>query len=558
MNSEKQNAEESKNSKLTKIKFSIIAITAIIIVAMAISPVILQNDTFYTIKIGEHIVNTKKVDMVDPFSWHNDLAYTYPHWLYDVFIYLIYAIGGFKGIYVSTIILASILGITMYFTNCKITKNRPISFLITLGSMYLLQSFIAARAQLVTFILLELVILCIENFLEKKKVIYAAAIVLISTIIANVHCAVWPFLFVLFLPYIGEYLIFTILDWYPIYRIKKQIIKFKFRKDEAKLNERLAALEKNHNLNKQKREEAIKNPYKIKYNKNTACKWLIVIMIVCAFTGLLTPLGDTPYTYLVKTMQGNTTKSISEHLPLILIEHKPMLIVLAAIIAILVFTDAKITLKDLFMLGGLALLMFMTRRQASMFVLFGSAIVAKIIANLLSKYAKDFTPNLEKLSTTVIGTLVIFAIVCTFSANKFKSKMGQNFINPKTYPVQAAQWIKENLDISSIRLYNEYNYGSYLLFEGIPVFIDSRADLYAPEFNKRVGEESGRDIFSDYINTSQVSTDYEKTFEKYDITHIILYKKSKTNMLLKKDKDYKELYADDNFVIYERDVTSEE
>ena len=37
--------------------------------------------------------------------------------------------------------------------------------------------------------------------------------------------------------------------------------------------------------------------------------------------------------------------------------------------------------------------------------------------------------------------------------------------------------------MSSMRLFNEYNYGSYLLYEGIPVFIDSRADLYAPEFN---------------------------------------------------------------------------
>ena len=47
-----------------------------------------------------------------------------------------------------------------------------------------------------------------------------------------------------------------------------------------------------------KKEEKRKNPYRIRYNKNSACKWLILIMILCAFTGLLTPLGDTPYTFL--------------------------------------------------------------------------------------------------------------------------------------------------------------------------------------------------------------------------------------------------------------------
>ena len=40
---------------------------------------------------------------------------------------------------------------------------------------------------------------------------------------------------------------------------------------------------------------------------------LIIIMIICLFTGLITPLGDTAYTYLIKTMQGTTTENINEH-----------------------------------------------------------------------------------------------------------------------------------------------------------------------------------------------------------------------------------------------------
>jgi len=43
-------------------------------------------------------------------------------------------------------------------------------FAITIGGMFLIKDYIAARAQLVTFILLELTILLIDNFLEKKKV----------------------------------------------------------------------------------------------------------------------------------------------------------------------------------------------------------------------------------------------------------------------------------------------------------------------------------------------------------------------------------------------------
>ena len=59
--------------------FNILAIILIAIFCISLSPKTLQNDTFYTIKIGEHIIQNKEIDMVDPFSWHENLEYTYPH-----------------------------------------------------------------------------------------------------------------------------------------------------------------------------------------------------------------------------------------------------------------------------------------------------------------------------------------------------------------------------------------------------------------------------------------------------------------------------------------------
>ena len=75
----------------SSIRFTIMAIVLIAIFCFSIAPVTLQNDTFYTIKIGEHILQNG-IEMKDPFSWHENLEYTYPHWLYDVGIYLIYNI----------------------------------------------------------------------------------------------------------------------------------------------------------------------------------------------------------------------------------------------------------------------------------------------------------------------------------------------------------------------------------------------------------------------------------------------------------------------------------
>lgn len=548
--------------KKTKMKFNILAVIAILLFCFAITPKTLQNDTYYTIKIGEHIMENG-IDMKDPFSWHENLPYTYPHWAYDVATYQVFnfgeniGIGGFNAIYIATIILAMILGVLLYFVASKLCKNQLIAFLITFACIYLLQNFIAARAQLVTYILFVLQILFIEQFLETKKKRYAVGLIIIPIIIANVHLAVWPFYFVLFLPYVAEYLIALIADANLYYRIKIKLNKNKVKRLTLKkasqeridkLTKRIDELQEMQEKSIARKQERRNNPYRIILKKNSAAKWLIVIMIICAFTGLLTPLGDTPYTYLIKTMQGNTMSNISEHLPLTLINNRNILAVFILFLAILIFTDTKITLRDLFMLGGLTLLCFMSRRQISLFVIVCGFIFEKLLVNFINKYDKDGCDKLTKAMTSWLGKIVTILVVILISLYFYRNKIYSKVVDDSTYPVAACDYIIENLDTKTMRIYNEYNYGSYLLYRGIPVFIDSRAELYTPQFNGVVG----RDIFSDYINISNISTYYEDKFESYGITHVIVKRNAKLNMFLSRDKKYKQLYVDKYYVIYER------
>lgn len=556
-------------SNKTKIKFHILAIFCILIFCFSITPVTFQNDTYYTISIGKHIIETGTIDMQDPFSLHEDLPYTYNHWGYDVATYLIYQAGenigisGFCSLYISTIILSMILGIVIYYINNKLCKNPLISLIITMATMYLLKSFIAARAQLVTYILFALTILFIEQFIKTKKKRYAVYLIIIPILIANLHCAVWPFYFVLYLPYIAEYLLAVICDakiyyWFNIkwnqFKLKNMTKKAN-HEEIGKMQEKIAHLQlKKENVGESTRKRR-KHPYKIIFKKEPIVKWLIVIMIISAFTGLLTPIGDTPYTLLPKLMEGNTTQNISEHQPLTLIKNKEILVVFALYIILLIFTDTKANLRDFFMLAGLTLLSFISRRQVSLFVIICGFIFAKLVTALLEKYDKKGTKNVIEFMTTIIGKILTVLIVILLSFIMYRGKEKDSFISEKLYPVEASNYILENLDIDKMRLFNEYNYGSYLLYRGIPVFIDSRADLYAPEFNgtkNENGKWEGRDIFSDYINVSNISTYYEDIMSKYDITHVIIGKKTKLNMFLSRDNNYEELYSDDNFVIYER------
>ena len=574
---EKETITNEKSIKTNKIKFNILAIFAIIIFSIALTPVTFQNDTYYTIAIGKDIVETGTIDMKDHFSWHEDLEYTYPHWLYDVGTYLVYqlgeniGIGGFTAIYILTVLLSITLGLVIYMACVKISKHHITSFLITMGIMYLLKNFITARAQLVTFILFALTVLFIEEFIASKKKRYAIGLIIISILIANLHVAVWPFYFVLYLPYVAQYMIALISTSKLGYKINKKFKESRLKSlEKAKLNKKeikdldekiekiknkIIEIEKSHDKSEKSAEKRRNNPYKIVIEKQDAVKWLILIMVICAFTGLLTPLGDTPYTYLSKTMEGNTMDNISEHQPLTLINNMEMIICIILVLGLITFTDTKIKLCDLFMLGGLLYLSFMSRRQVSMFDIIGGIIFARIVASFFDKYDVGGEEKLLKSINTIYGKAITILVVILISFNILKPKLDDKFVDENTYPVKASDYIIENVDLSTMKIYNEYNYGSYLLFRGIPVFGDSRADLYTPQFNGEKnddGKYEGKDIFSDYINTSNIGVYYENKFGEYDITHVLIRKNSKLNMFISRNDKYIELYGDNNFVFYQR------
>ncbi len=557
---DKKEVKETKEKKgiSSTVKFTILAIILIAIICVALSPVTLQNDTYYTIKVGEHIAKYG-VDMEDPFSWHEDLGYTYPHWGYDLITYLIYNTFGMTGIYVTTCILAVILGITIYLVNSKLTKNQVLSFILTIGVMYVIRGYIAARAQLVTFILFALTIYFIEKFLETKKKRYGVGLVIIPILIANLHIAVFPFYFVLYLPYIGEYII-AALGELVIYRkletrkLETKIKKLKNKQSDSekinKLEKQLEELKAKIDKVKIKRTKELQNPYKIKLTKNDNVKWLILIMVICAFTGLLTPLGTEPYTYLAKTMEGNTTQNINEHLPMTIANETEAMCAIILVLAPLIFTKVKIKLSDLFMIGGLGYLMLISRRQVTMFAIVGSVVLNRLITNLIIAYDnEELIEQWKKRIAGKIGIIITCILVLGLGYYFAKDKFDDEYIDESSYPVQACDYILTHIDLGQARFYNEYNYGSYMIYRGIPVFIDSRADLYAPEFS---GKED--DIFMDFIETSGISKFYEDIFEKYDITHVITYKNSKMNMIITRtnDKNYKELYSDNYFTVYER------
>jgi hypothetical protein len=563
-----------KLNKQTKIAFEILAIICLILLAIAITPKVFQNDTFYTIKIGQSI-RQNGIDYKDHYSWHKDLKYLYPHWMYDVITSYIYDYcGGFQGLYIATIALAVFLGIALYYTNKKITKNQVIAFLISMFQLYFMENYTAARAQSITFPLFVLTILLIEKLLETGKIRYMVGLVIIPILIANLHSAVFPFYFILFLPYLGEDIVKNFITTPRIRIIHRQILEKqkqiyldkikKFEESDVRIEEYKEKIKEcdskitaeNLKIEKYLSKTKDLDNYKLRIATSENIKKLYIVFIICLFTGLLTPLKDMPYTYTYRIMKGNTTQAVSEHQPMILINEKKILISYGILLAILIFTKTKIRLRDLFFLSGLFILSIMTRRQESMLILFGGIVFARILTEFIQRKNPKLLLEIQEYLTTIFGEIGILIIVLLMSTKMINPKFTQPYIDETSYPVEASQWIKEKLDYKNIKLFNDYNYGSYLLFEDIPVFIDSRCDLYTPEFNGTYNKNSkkfvGKDIFSDFLNVSQIATWYDNVFKEYGATHVITGSSSKLNMLISKDPLYNKIYSDKNFVLYER------
>ena len=180
-----------KNNKRPLI---IVSIIIILMICAAFTSRSFQNDTFYTIKVGESIVKNG-IDMKDHFSIHK-LAYTYPHWLYDVITYKLYQLGGLEGLYQFTILIFMIIGIIFYLMNIKKNKSYFVSLLFSILAMIMLARFVTARAQLITYLLFLIEIIFIENLLQDGKKWNLICLFLISILIANLHAAVWPFYFI--------------------------------------------------------------------------------------------------------------------------------------------------------------------------------------------------------------------------------------------------------------------------------------------------------------------------------------------------------------------------
>lgn len=494
---------------------------SLLCIVLILVPITFQNDTFYTIRIGEKIANEGLIP-IDSFTFLAGIPYTYPHWLYDYCIYMVYQSGGFRAVYISSMLLTIVLGIALLFISYRISNNRFVTYFVVCATLMNLSLNFTARAQLVTYIIFVAEYGLLYAYSQKtiNRTSFFIAMMVISTLIVNLHCATWLLFFLIAAPFIAEKIItrWLINKNYPI---AARIIPISPDQYSA-----------------------------------------IFILITLAFailTGFLTPLGNTPFTYLINTYQGISTSLISEHQPLVPIKNIAFLIFLLQMTYLLLFTRCQFYGSELLLLLGLCLLTLLSVRQSAILFLMNALIAPRLLTQAFvessPKRLAFYTEKINSIKGLVV-TLLIFLPLCYANHLYGLTSKITPFEEEKThqslphyddhYPVKAMDYFSKHVDPESARIYADYALGSYVLFRGYHPMVDSRADLYTIEFNNK------QDYLKEIANLMAFKIHYDDFFEKFSISHILLALNDALNTQIKHDGLYRVMYEDEAFVVYER------
>ena len=417
-------------------------------------------------------------------------------------MYLLYSSFGFKGIYILTLIISSLISIVVFSTLLKEKNELILSFIMSLISIYLSSVVFAARNQIFSFLIFVLEIYSLNGLLERGKKKYFYILLILAFLLVNFHDTVYPLFFVMMMPYLGEVIL-------------NKIFK-------------------------------LENSDKFEDSNLSNIKYLIILILLAIIIGFFTPIFGTAYTNLVNCMNGVSIDFISELQPVNLIQRLPLTIMTFLIISILIFTKTKVKIKDLLFVIGFIIFSLMASRNLFFLYLIGIISFTNIISSFINTYIAEENQILKKLENSIVFLTLFCIFILIYSISNISEQIEKNYVDDLEYPEYATEWILDNIDYKNMRIWNGFNFGSYLELNGIKVFLDSRSGMYTEQENPKCT------VLKDWLDVYSGRVHYQDIFNKYDITHVLLNNEELVNKFIVNDKNYKLIYQDDLYSLYER------
>ena len=188
------------------------------------------------------------------------------------------------------------------------------------------------------------------------------------------------------------------------------------------------------------------------------------------------------------------------------------LLFIISIIYILFKNRKELSLLTILLISIFTLLAIKSTRFMPYLLIVSTSIIPNYFQ--ISKFKIDIIPIF--IFVVLVFIILTITIVIPQANNSFK-RISDDMI----------KYLKEK---ENLVLYNSYNLGGYLIYKDIPVFIDSRADIY---------------INCNFSDVCQIEKGYQPNLlEKYNFNTLIIENKSGAYSYLKNNDNY-ELYMQD-------------
>ena len=434
-----------------------------------------DSDYFWHIKAGEVMVKNSKILTHDVFSWYMNGKYWFSHeWLFEVLIYGMSTIFSKYHVYIYCFLTFLMLQLMPFLTNRESYLKNIPFSMLWISLSAILFFFLQARPHMISFCLFSITLLILYDIYNNEKSKKYLFFPLISLCWVNFHGGSSNLVYLL-----------------PVLFLVAGLFSFESSKISAK-----------------------------RYTKTQIKKYILCI-ILGFFPLFLNPHGVKMILYPYQNM-GNSVmlaNIVEWHCSdLNNLSHYPYFLLVFLIFIILIFSKKKIRFLDFI------LFLF------TLYLGLKSIIFWPFIYISMSYCIWYYIPK-RKLDTGTSFVLVSLSVIFVSLFLLFKP----GTVNYKILDDKAINVLKKE---KVERLFNYYDYGGYLIYKDVLVFMDGRADLY-----------SGYN-YEDYLNISSLGPNYDKLLRKYDFDYFIIPKDCGLAFYLKDMDHYKKIYSDCDVVVY--------
>lgn len=271
--------------------------------------------------------------------------------------------------------------------------------------------------------------------------------------------------------------------------------------------------------------------------------------------GTLLPPAINPYgikllTYSLQTLASGAMRAhITEWLSLDFhkLAFQPLALLLLALMAALALARKRPSTTHLLLLLGTSYAALNSARHVPLFALVAAPVLCEQLAALQpARRARRALPAAgqpeQRTAPRLVGitfALLVAACVVAGVVWRVQSVVAVNeAAQSARYPLRAMDALRQAGTAGN--LYNAYNWGGYLIWQGEKVFIDGRADVYGDEF------------FNQHIRIYYGKALPAETLNQYRIGRVLIERDSVLATLLSADAAWKTAYRDDLAVLFVR------